>query len=98
MLSDNGRYLSRFLTWWLGALRACLPGAIAGVVFGAAERLEVALEAGEARFVLRANGEARELGGVSLEAKSGPKSNKAASSAAHRYRSWSTLLHGEGKS
>jgi len=84
MLSDNGRYLSRFFAWWLGALRACLPNAIAGVLFGAAERLEVALDAGEARFVLRANGEARELGRVSLEAKSGPKSNKAASSAARR--------------
>ncbi len=80
MLSDNGRYLSRFFAWWLGGLRACLPNAIAGVLFGAAERLEVALDAGEARFVLRANGEARELGRVSLEAKSG----KAASSAARR--------------
>ena len=62
MDSENGRYPSRFLAWWLGELRACLPSAISGVLFGAAERLEVALDAGEACFVLRSNGKARELG------------------------------------
>ncbi len=80
MLSENGRYLSRFLAWWLGELRACLPNAVAGVLFGAAERLEVALDADEARFVLRSNGETRKLGRVALDAKSG----KAAASAARR--------------
>jgi general secretion pathway protein L len=80
MLSENGRYLSRFLAWWFGELRACLPNAISGVLFGAAERLEVALDAGEARFVLRSNGDARELGSVSLDAEPG----KTASSAARK--------------
>ncbi len=84
MLSENGRYPSRFLAWWLGELRACLPNAIAGVLFGAVERLEVALEAGEARFVLRRNGDARELGSVALDLKSDAKSGKAAASAARR--------------
>ena len=84
MLSENGRYPSRFLAWWLGELRACLPNAIAGVLFGAVERLEVALEAGEARFVLRRNGEARELGSVALDLKPDAKSGKAAASAARR--------------
>ena len=84
MLSENGRPLSRFLAWWLGELRACLPGAISGGLFGAAERLEVALDAGEARFVLRRNGDARELGRVALDAKPGAKPGKAAAKAANR--------------
>ncbi len=81
MVSENGRYPSRFLAWWLGELRACLPGAISGVLFGAAKRLEVALGAGEARFVLRRNGAARELGTFALDATSGAKSGKTASRA-----------------
>ena len=64
MVSENEGHLSRFFAWWFGELRACLPKAISGVLFGAAERLEVALDAREARFVLRSNGEARELGRV----------------------------------
>ena len=80
MLSGNGRYPSRFLAWWLGELRACMPNAISGVLFGAAARLEVALDAGEARFVLRRNGDARELGRVALDVDSG----KTPSSAARR--------------
>jgi len=86
MLSENGRPLSRFLAWWLGELRACLPGAISGGLFGAAERLEVALEAGEASFVLRRNGDARELGRVALDAKPGKAAAKAANRLLRRDR------------
>lgn len=70
MLFENGRHLSRFFNWWFGELRACLPNAISNVLFGAAERLEVALGSGDARFVLRSNGDARELGRLSLDAQS----------------------------
>ncbi len=77
MLAEYGRYLSRFFAWWFGELRACLPNVVSGVLFGAAERLEVALEAGEACFVLRSNGEARELGRVSLDTKSSKDWEKA---------------------
>ncbi|MFQ5565593.1 MAG: PilN domain-containing protein [Paracoccaceae bacterium] len=80
MLSENGRYLSRFFAWWFGELRACLPNAVVGFLFGASERLEVALDPGEARFVLRRNDNARELGSVALDDTSG----KAPSSAARR--------------
>ncbi len=78
MVSENEGHLSRFFAWWFGELRACLPKAISGILFGAAERLEVALDAREARFVLRSNGEARELGRVDLDAISGKAMAKAA--------------------
>jgi general secretion pathway protein L len=78
MLSDNGRYIGRFFAWWFGELRACLPGAISGFLFGSDERLEVALDATEARFVLRRNGDARELGRFSLAASASTDVEKAA--------------------
>jgi general secretion pathway protein L len=78
MISENGQYPSRFLAWWLGELRACLPNAISGVLFGATERLEVALGGGKASFVLRRNGDARELGSVALDTQSGKATEKAA--------------------
>jgi len=59
-------------------LRACLPNAISGVLFGVEARLEVALDASEARFVLRRNGAARQLGSVTLDATSGKAAEKAA--------------------
>jgi general secretion pathway protein L len=67
MLSGNGGYLNRFFTWWFGELRACMPNAISGVLFGAAEWLDVTLEEGEARFTLRRNGSVRDLGHVDLD-------------------------------
>jgi general secretion pathway protein L len=70
--------MSRFFAWWFGELRACLPNAISGFLFGSDERLEVALDGAEARFVLWRNGEARELGRVSLDAKSGKNLEKTA--------------------
>jgi len=78
MLSDNERYIGRFFAWWFGELRACLPSAISGFLFGSDERLEVALDAAEARFVLRRNGDVRELGRVSLNAASNTDIEKAA--------------------
>jgi len=78
MISENGRYPGRFLAWWLGELRACLPNAISEVLFGVEARLEVALDAGEAHFVLRRNGDARELGSVALAETSGKTTEKAA--------------------
>ena len=75
---ENGRHLSRFFTWWFGELRACLPNAVSGVLFGSAERLEVALDPGEVHFVQRSNGDARELGSVSLDAKSSKALEKTA--------------------
>jgi len=78
MVSENGRYPGRFLAWWFGELRACMPDAISGLLFGATERLEVALGGGKARFVLRRNGDARELGSVALDTKSDKATEKAA--------------------
>lgn len=78
MFSDNGRYVGRFFAWWFGELRACMPNALSGFLFGSDERLEVALDATEARFVLRRNGNARELGRLNLDTRSGdPKSGDA---------------------
>jgi len=85
MLFENGRRLSRFFSWWFGELRACLPNAISGVLFGTAERLEVGIDSGEARFVLRSNGDARGLGRVSLDAKSSKALAKAARKLLRRY-------------
>lgn len=78
MATGIGLNPSRFLAWWLGELRACLPGAATGILFGTAERLEVALGAGNASFVLRRNGRKRELGSVSLNSGQGKDPRKAA--------------------
>jgi len=86
---DNGRHLSRFFRWWFGELRACLPKAISAVLFGATERLEVALDSGDAHFVLRSNGVARKLGRLSLGAKSAKALEKAARKVLRRDRALS---------
>jgi general secretion pathway protein L len=85
MFSENGRYINRFFAWWFGELRACLPNSISGFLFGSDERIEVALDAVEARFGLRRNGDVRELGRVTLEPKSGDaKSGKGLGKAARK--------------
>jgi len=77
MLFEIWRRLSRFFTWWFGELRACLPNAISSFLFGTAEHLEVGIDSGEARFVLSSNGNARELGRVSLDSNSSKTLEKA---------------------
>jgi len=58
--------VGRFFAWWLGELRACVPGPLAALLFGVTEELEVTLEDGEARFVGRRDGRQRELGEIDL--------------------------------
>lgn len=78
MSSGNGRYVNRFFAWWFGELRGCLPTAISGFLFGSHERLVVTLDSTGAGFVLRRNGEARDLGRVGLDAETGKTLEKAA--------------------
>ncbi|HUS55148.1 MAG TPA: PilN domain-containing protein [Thermohalobaculum sp.] len=59
-------------------MRACLPNVISDLIFGSDKTLEVSLDASEAHFVLRRNGDVHELGRVSLDAPSNAGLEKSA--------------------
>lgn len=63
--------ISRFLVWWGGELRACLPQSFASFLFGARRRLEVDVTNTELRFHRCSNGQREEMCSVSRTERSG---------------------------
>ena len=67
MASDISIPVRRFLTWWLGELRASVPRPLSGLLFGSDSVLEVHLDADEIRFDTVRAGRRAELGSVALD-------------------------------
>lgn len=66
MATESSLSLTRFLRWWFGELRACIPGPLRRALFGGDRRIVVSMADADLGIATLRQGKTRELGRIPL--------------------------------